>query len=48
MYKKEFLNVTFNTNELMLLGLTKYEELGICENKVISIGKLQEYNQCQL
>ncbi|CAG8527712.1 444_t:CDS:2, partial [Racocetra persica] len=35
--KNGILDVAFNANELMPLGPTKYEELEICENKVISV-----------
>ncbi|CAG8768189.1 5613_t:CDS:2, partial [Racocetra persica] len=35
--KNGILDVTFNANELMPLGPTKYEELEICENNVTSI-----------
>ncbi|CAG8569152.1 16335_t:CDS:2 [Cetraspora pellucida] len=35
--KNEILDVTFNANEFIPLSLTKYEELEICENKVISV-----------
>ncbi|CAG8808927.1 10667_t:CDS:1, partial [Cetraspora pellucida] len=34
-YKNRILDISFNTNELMPLGPTMYEELEDCENKVI-------------